>query len=326
MIIDDIKIKISAGSGGSGVVAFSKTKMVLGPTGGNGGKGGDIYFEGVSDLTALRQFRYKKEINAENGENGNSRLNDGKDGKDIVLQMPVGTVATNLNNGIVFEITKIGQKELAAKGGKGGKGNFLFRSSINTTPKQFQPGKPGESFEIRLELKLIADVGFIGLPNVGKSSLLNELTNAKSKVANYAFTTLEPNLGAYYDLILADIPGLIEGASEGKGLGIKFLRHIERTSVLFHFISSDSPTPLQDYKTVRKELENHNKILLEKEEYIFLSKSDIATQENIKKIQKEFKKSLKKEATPISIIDLESITEVKKILNKISDNKKIIKI
>ncbi len=324
MIIDDVKIKISAGNGGGGVVAFSKTKMVLGPTGGNGGKGGDIYFEGVSDLTALRQFRYKKEIDAENGGDGNSRLNDGKDGKDIVLHVPVGTVATNLSNGIVFEITKIGQKELAAKGGRGGKGNFLFRSSINTTPKQSQPGKPGESFDIRLELKLIADVGFIGLPNVGKSSLLNELTNAKSKVANYAFTTLEPNLGAYYDLILADIPGLIEGASEGKGLGIKFLRHVERTTVLFHFISSDSPNPMQDYKTVRKELENHNKILLEKPEYIFLSKSDIASQESIKKIQEKFKKSLKKDAMPVSIIDAESVNDIKKILNKILENKKII--
>ena len=324
MIIDDVKIKISAGNGGSGVVAFSKTKMVLGPTGGNGGKGGDIYFEGVSDLTALRQFRYKKENKAENGANGNSRLNDGQDGKDVILQIPVGTIATNLNNGIIFEIIKIGQKELAAKGGKGGRGNFLFRSSTNTTPQQCQQGKPGESFDIHLELKLIADVGFIGLPNVGKSSLLNELTSAKSKVANYTFTTLEPNLGAYYDLILADIPGLIEGASEGKGLGIKFLKHIERTSVLFHFISSDSPNPIQDYKTVKKELENHNKILLEKPEYIVLSKSDVASQENIKKIQKEFKKSLKKEAIPISIIDAESIGEIKKILNKISENKKTI--
>lgn len=323
MIVDDVKIKVSAGNGGKGIATFSKTKMVLGPTGGSGGNGGNIFFQGVSDLNALRQFRYKKENYAENGEDGKSQLNDGKDGKDLILQIPVGTVATNLNNGIVFEITQIGQKEMVAKGGKGGKGNYLFRSSINTSPTEFQPGKPGESFEFHLELKMIADVGFIGLPNVGKSSLLNELTNAKSKVANYAFTTLEPNLGVYYDLILADIPGLIEGASEGKGLGIKFLKHIERTKILFHFISTESPTPTEDYKTIRKELENHNKILLEKPEYIFLSKSDVISQEDIKKIQKEFKKNTKLDIFPISIIDTESINQVKKILNKMAEEKNI---
>ena len=321
MIIDDVKIKVIAGNGGTGMVTFSKIMMFRGPTGGNGGNGGNVLIEGVSDLAALKQFRYKKVNEAEDGEIGKSGLHDGADADDLILKVPVGTVCTILDNGIQIEITQIGQRELVAKGGKGGRGNFLFRSATNTSPKEFEPGKPGQTFDLHLELKMIADVGFIGLPNVGKSSLLNELTNAKSKVANYAFTTLEPNLGVYFDLILADIPGLIEGASEGKGLGIKFLKHVERTKVLFHFISCESPTPIEDYKIVRKELENHNLILLEKPEYIFLSKSDESNPENIKKIQKEFKK-LKKEALPISIIDNESINEVKKLLNKVAEEKR----
>jgi GTP-binding protein len=294
--------------------------MFRGPTGGNGGSGGNVYIEGVSDLGALKQFRYKKVNEAEDGEIGKSGLHDGADADDLILQVPVGTVATNLDNGIVVEITQIGQRELVAKGGKGGRGNFLFRSATNTSPKEFEEGKPGETFDLHLELKMIADVGFIGLPNVGKSSLLNELTNAKSKVANYAFTTLEPNLGVYFDLILADIPGLIEGASEGKGLGIKFLKHVERTKVLFHFISCESEFPIEDYNVVRTELGNHNPILLEKPEYIFLSKSDATTPEKIKQIAKDFKK-LKKEGLPISIIDEASLKEVKKILNEIIKQK-----
>jgi GTP-binding protein len=209
---------------------------------------------------------------------------------------------------------------MVAQGGRGGKGNWFFRSSTNTTPRQFQEGKPGEYFELRLELKMIADVGFIGLPNVGKTSLLNELTNASGKVANYPFTTLEPNLGVYYDLVLADIPGLIEGASIGKGLGIKFLRHIERTKVLFHFVSADSADPLSDYKTVRKELETYGDMLLSKPEYIFISKSDTAEPDIISKIQNEFKK-IDKEAVPISIISPESIEAVKKILNTLISEK-----
>jgi GTP-binding protein len=289
MIIDDVKIKVIAGNGGSGMAAFNKIKMALGPTGGNGGVGGSVFLEGVSDLSALKQFRYKKVNTAENGGNGKSTLHDGADADDLTLLVPVGTVCENLDNGIKVEITKIGQRELVAKGGRGGKGNFLFRSSTNTSPQQFQTGKPGENFNLHLELKMIADVGFVGLPNVGKSSLLNELTNAKSKVANYSFTTLEPNLGVYYELILADIPGLIEGASEGKGLGIKFLKHVERTKFLFHFISAESENPMEDYNIVRKELENHNPLLLEKPEYIFLSKSDIVDKNKIEEFKKLFK-------------------------------------
>lgn len=322
MIIDNVKIIVTAGNGGRGLVAFSKTKMALGPTGGSGGKGGSIFIEGVSDLGALRQFRFKKEIKAKNGQNGKSQLNDGHNAKDLILSVPVGTVAHNFTNGKNVEITKIGQREMIARGGYGGRGNFLFRSSTNTTPKEFEEGSPGQSFEIRLELKMIADAGFIGLPNVGKSSLLNELTNANSKVANYPFTTLEPNLGVYYDLILADIPGLIEGASAGKGLGIKFLRHIERTKVLFHLISADSHDPIQDYKSVRVELGAYNKLLLEKPEYVFLSKSDTVLPDVNLKIKDKFKK-IGKEAVAISIIDPDSIESVKKILSSLILEKKV---
>lgn len=248
MLIDDVKIKVIAGRGGDGTVAFNKTKMSLGPTGSDGGNGGSVYFEGVSDLSALGQFRYKKELAAQNGERGKRQLNDGSDGDDLILKVPIGTIIHNLSTTENNEIVFIGQRLLVAKGGKGGKGNYKFRSATITSPEEFEEGLPGEECELRLELKLIADVGFIGLPNVGKSSLLNQLTGAKSKVADYSFTTLEPNLGVYYELILADIPGLIEGASIGKGLGVKFLRHIERTKTLFHFISAESIDPVKDQK------------------------------------------------------------------------------
>lgn len=320
MIVDDITIKVKAGDGGKGIVAFNKTKMSLGPAGGKGGKGGSVYIEGVSDLTALNKFRFRKEVKAEKGQDGRSQLHDGGSGEDLTLTVPVGTIAHNLTTGKSVEITKIGQKIPVASGGKGGKGNFNFRSSTNTSPQEFECGDPGESFEIRFELKMIADVGFVGLPNVGKSSLLNEVTKAKSKVANYPFTTLEPNLGVYYDLILADIPGLIEGASKGKGLGIKFLRHIERTKVIFHFVAADSADPVSDYKTVRGELGAYNKLLLEKPEYIFISKKDAVPEDIIGEAAEKLQK-FNKNITPISIIDLDSIELVKRILNDLISEK-----
>ena len=320
MLIDDVKIKIKAGRGGDGAVAFNKTKMSLGPTGADGGNGGSAYLEGVSDLGALIQFRYKKELATEDGKRGKSQLNDGPNGKDLILKVPIGTVVHNLSINEDFEIISIGQRLLVAKGGRGGKGNYKFRSSVNTSPTEFQNGLPGEECELHLELKLIADVGFIGLPNVGKSSLLNELTNAKSKVANYSFTTLEPNLGVYYELILADIPGLIEGASGGKGLGIKFLRHIERTKTLFHFISAESPDPKKDYQIIRNELGAYNKKLLDKQEYIFLSKADMLGKNEIDK-KLDRLKAVGKEVIPISIIDDKSIGCVEEILRKIIKQK-----
>lgn len=322
MLIDDVKIKVTAGDGGKGAVAFNKNLMSLGPTGGSGGNGGNVYFEGVSDLSALGQFRFKKELKAEDGENGKPQFRDGHTGRDLVAKVPVGTVIHNLDTGADEEVIQIGQRILAVKGGHGGKGNFLFRSARNTTPERFQYGLPGQSFALRLELKLIADVGFVGLPNVGKSSLLNELTNAKTKVANYPFTTLEPNLGVYYDLILADIPGLIEGASQGRGLGVKFLRHVERTKILFHFISAESKDPIGDYQTIRKELEAYSPELVKKPEYVFISKSDTAGSGEVEKISAALGKS-RLSAVPISIHDGESMKEVKKILNEIIRQKTI---
>lgn len=314
MLIDDVKIKVSAGNGGKGAVAFNKNLMSLGPTGATGGNGGNIYCEGTSDLSALNQFRFKKEFEAENGKDGRSQFRDGHDGKDLVLKFPVGTVARNLTNGGEFSVEKTGERILLAKGGLGGRGNFHFRSSRNTSPKESRPGSAGERFEFRLELKLIADIGFIGLPNAGKSSLLNRLTNAKSKVANYPFTTLEPNLGTYYELIIADIPGLIEGSSAGRGLGVKFLRHIERTRILFHLISAESPAPEKDYKTIRTELGSYKKALLEKPEYLLLTKSDLVAKEALKEKLAVLRK-INPGAIAVSIHDPESIKKMEKILN-----------
>lgn len=345
MLVDDITIRIRAGNGGKGAVAFNKIMMALGPAGGSGGLGGSVYAEGISDLSGLGQFRFKKEFAAEDGRDGRDGFRDGHNGKDLVLKVPVGTVAHNLTTGEDITIAHIGERVPLAKGGKGGKGNFLFRSAKHTSPTRFQPGLPGESFSFRLELKMIADVGFVGLPNAGKSSMLNRLTNANTKVANYPFTTLEPNLGVYYELILADIPGLIEGSSAGKGLGIKFLRHIERTRILFHFVSAESPDPAADYKTIRKELGLYNKELAEKPEYVFLTKTDLVSPVELKKKLAALKKACSsakrtpknkasKKAAPrskpkpsksdpiaISIQDPESIKNIQRILNGIQAEK-----
>ena len=314
MLIDDVTVKLEAGGGGKGAVAFSKVKLALGPTGGDGGHGASIYFEGIRDINGLLFFASRQIIRAERGRDGRGKFLDGRRGEDMILKVPTGTTVTNTQTGFAREISEPGQRILAVGGGMGGRGNFKFRSAINTTPMQAEEGSDGDMGEFKLELRLIADVGFVGLPNAGKSSLLNELTNAKSKVANYAFTTLEPHLGAYYGLILADIPGLIEGASEGKGLGVKFLKHIERTKTLFHLVSAESEDPIKDYKIVRKELESFNKDLTKKDEFILITKSDMVSAEQMQDIVKTFKKG-KKTVLPMSILDENSMTEVKKILN-----------
>lgn len=320
MLIDEVTVRIRAGNGGKGAVAFNKNLNQYGPVGGSGGTGGSVYIESSSDLSILNKFRFKKEFAAKNGEDGKAQFRDGASAEDLVLQVPVGTVIHNLTTGKDQEIVKIGEKILIATGGKGGRGNFHFRSSTRTRPRKFEYGRQGEHFDLHLELKLIADVGLIGLPNAGKSSLLNELTNAQSKVANYPFTTLEPNLGVYYELILADIPGLIEGASSGKGLGTKFLRHVERTKVFFHIISAESQNSAADYKTIRKELGAYNKALLKKKEYLFLSKSDTVAPTDLKKKLAAAKK-LNPSAKAISIHDFDSIEAVKKILNALIKTK-----
>lgn len=320
MLIDDVTIKVRAGNGGRGKVAFNSNMNSLGPTGGSGGNGGSVFLEGATNIDLLGQLRFKKAIEAAHGQNGRAQFNDGNDGADVIQKVPIGTVIHNLETETSAEIVEKGQQVLVAKGGHGGKGNFLFRGPRNMSPRQFQEGKSGENFTLRLELKLIADVGFVGLPNVGKSSILNELTNAKSKVANYQFTTLEPNLGAYYELILADIPGLIEGASSGKGLGIKFLKHIERTKVIFHFISAESVDPAGDYAVIKKELKEYNEKLAQKPEYLFLSKSDMVSPAELKKKILIFKK-INKYAFAVSIHDEAGINKVKEILNAIKAEK-----
>ncbi len=321
MLIDEITLAITAGKGGDGKVAFSKMPGIFGPTGGSGGNGGSVYMEGVSDLSALNQFRFVKEVAAQNGQNGKIERNDGARGEDLILKVPIGSIAYKLTTDETREIVRVGEQALLARGGRGGKGNFLFRSSTNRSPKEFGIGKPGETFHVRIELKLIADVGFVGRPNAGKSSLLNELTNARSKVANYQFTTLEPNLGVYNkELILADIPGLIEGASAGKGLGVKFLRHIERTRILFHLISAESEDIARDYTTIRTELGTYNKKLLDKQEYLLISKSDTADAVTMKKILAKAKK-LNPSVMAFSIHDHDSMENIKKILEKIAGEK-----
>lgn len=318
MIIDEIKIKVSGGRGGDGCVVFDRSKFSQGPSGGSGGNGGNVYFEGVSNLAALNKLRYKKEFLAEDGENGKAKLLDGARGKDIIIKVPIGTVVHNLDNHKNIEITKVGEKVIIAKGGKGGRGNWHFRSSINTTPMEFEKGTNGEQLNLFLELRMIADVGLIGLPSAGKSSLLNALTKAEAKVAAYPFTTLEPNLGDYYGLIIADIPGLIEGASTGKGLGTKFLRHIKRTRVLIHCISSESENLLKDYKIIRYELEKYEKSLAQKKEYVFLTKTDLISEDEKKKKIKELKK-ISPDVMAVSVYDEDSLDNTIKLLNEINE-------
>ncbi len=313
MLIDEVNITIKGGDGGNGIVHFyaDAFRPKGGPDGGRGGSGGSVYFEGVSDISKLNQFRHSKVYSAENGENGGRNNRTGKNGEDLIIPVPVGTVA-NYDNGTSIEITDVGQKVLMAKGGNGGKGNFMFKSATNQTPQERELGFKCTPKKLFLQLKLIAQVGLIGLPNAGKTSLLNELTPANAKVANYAFTTLEPNLGVTRGgLIIADIPGLIEGAANGKGLGIKFLKHIERTRLLIHCISAESIDPLKDYQTIRNELSNYSSVLAKKPEIIVLTKSDVLEPKEIKSVQQKIGADL-----VTSIIDTDSIKKLSDFITK----------
>lgn len=315
--IDEIKIHAQAGRGGDGVVRFRREKFVPkgGPSGGDAGRGGDFYVQAVRDINILAKYKAKKSFIAGRGEDGSNKSLHGKNGEDFVLELPVGSVIRNILTNETWQLTKENEKILLLKGGHGGFGNEHFKSSVNTTPKEARPGVPGEQGDFHIELELFADIGFIGLPNAGKSSLLNALTNAGAKVADYAFTTLDPNLGDFYGYVIADIPGIIEGASVGKGLGIKFLRHIKRTRMLAHLISLENQNTLKVYKEVRKELQNYDKDLKlsndglsNKEEVIILTKSDTIPYQReplVKLLNKEKQKFTKlgKQVFVLSLFD-----------------------
>ena len=311
MLIDHVTLKIEAGKGGDGVVRWRREKGIPfgGPAGGDGGKGGDIYFRVVRDIQALSVYKHKKEWAADQGEFGQKRSMHGSNAKDMYLLMPIGAVVYNREYDKKYEFVEEGDF-LMLRGGKGGLGNENFKTSTNRTPEEFTKGERGEFATFDVELKLIADVGLIGLPNAGKSSLLNSLTRAGAKIGDYPFTTLEPNLGVYFDYVLADIPGLIEGASDGKGLGHKFLRHITRTRVLVHLVSAENEDVGKIYTTIREELGKYDKELLKREEVIVLSKIDIIDEKTMKEKVKALEKASKsKNIITLSLYEDKTVKE-----------------
>ncbi len=295
MFIDYAGIELKAGDGGNGAVSFRREKYVPkgGPAGGNGGKGGDIIIEAHHNLSTLLDFRYRKNYKAKDGESGGSSLKDGKSGDDIIIKVPVGTIIKDAETKeILFDLDRDGKRAIIAKGGKGGKGNSNFATSTNQTPRYAEPGRPGEERKIILELKLLADVGLVGFPNAGKSTLISKISSARPKIADYPFTTLEPVLGIvkykdYKSFTVADIPGIIEGAHEGKGLGHKFLRHIERTKIILFLIEVTSENYQRDYNILLNELKSYSPILAKKTKIVSLSKIDLLEETELKKLSKK---------------------------------------
>ncbi len=321
--VDEIKIHAQAGTGGNGVIRWRQEKFIAkgGPNGGDGGRGGNVFVEAVRDIHILSQYRHKKEYHAGRGGDGGGKSFHGANGEDLVLKLPVGSKIKNLDTGMEYSLEKEGDRVRILKGGSGGRGNEHFKSSLNTTPKKQTDGREGEQGDFSIELELFADIGLVGFPNAGKSSLLNMVTNAGAKVGDYAFTTLDPNLGDFYGFIIADIPGLIEGASEGKGLGTKFLRHIKRTKVLAHLISFEnlsagSTGMMKAYKAIRKELETYGGDLDEKEEIIILTKTDITEEKIVARETAKFEK-LGKPVFILSLYDDESVKTLRDGLVKI---------
>ena len=319
--LDQVKIYVKAGDGGKGSASFRREKFIEfgGPNGGDGGKGGSIKLVCEKNLNTLIDFRYQQHLNAERGGDGKGQNKTGKSGSDLILKIPIGTqVLEEDNKTLIFDCTREDQSFVIANGGKGGLGNTRFKSSTNRAPRKITKGALGEDFWIWLQLKTIADIGIIGLPNAGKSSLLAALTKAKPKIANYQFTTLNPNLGVTsYDnkeLILADIPGLIEGANKGVGLGYKFLKHIERCKNLLHLIDITETNLLKCYFQVRKELKKYSDKLINKKEIVVLNKTDLIDKEEILKITNELKKKIKTKIFIISTVKKEGLLDLKKIL------------
>lgn len=322
MFIDEITISAKAGRGGDGVVRWRREKYIAkgGPNGGDGGRGADVYAIAVHDIHLLAKYKNKRKFDAPDGAPGEGGSRHGASGENLYIEFPVGSVITNIESGASVSLDTVGQKELLLRGGSGGFGNEQFKSSINVTPTTATKGKPGEEGTFHIELELFADVGLVGLPNAGKSSLLNALTNARAKIGNYQFTTLDPNLGDLYGFVIADIPGLIEGASEGKGLGTKFLKHIKRTKMLAHLVSFENEDTMKVYNDIRNELESYDSSLSDKEEIIILTKTDVVTDPKIiEKTKKQFEKLGKKVFT-LSLYDDGMIKdfsdELVKMLNK----------
>ena len=321
--LDQAKIYIKAGNGGSGSASFRREKFVEfgGPDGGDGGTGGSVIVESDRNLNTLIDYRYAQHFKAQHGKPGSKRNRTGANGENLILKVPVGTqIYEEDNNTLIYDFTKANERFLVASGGKGGLGNVRFKSSVNRAPKKRTVGKNGEEFWIWLQLKVIADIGIIGKPNAGKSSLLAALTSAKPKIANYPFTTINPNLGVvYYDrkeFTLADIPGLVQGAHKGVGLGDKFLRHIERCKILLHLIDLSEDKIVKTYKQVIKELSSYDKKLGEKKEIIFFNKSDLFKNDEINKKLSNFKNMIKTKYEIISVFSNKDIKKIKKLLVK----------
>ena len=329
MFVDEVIVELTAGRGGDGCMAFRREKYVAmgGPFGGNGGKGGDIIFKVDEGLRTLIDLRYQKHIKASSGENGQGKNKNGKNALDMIVKVPLGTtIKDNETGAIIGDLTKNGEEIIVAYGGRGGRGNVTLATRSNPCPSYCEYGEPGENRKVKVELRMLADVGLVGLPSVGKSTILSMVTNANPKIASYHFTTLSPNLGVVtsedYSYTIADLPGLIEGASDGLGLGHKFLKHIERTKIIAHIIDMsgiEGRNPYEDYLTIRKELENFSPKLIQKPEIIIANKMDIeASKENLEK----FKQKVKVPIYEVSAIQNKGLDEVLKALKELVKNTK----